>query len=68
LYGTNAQETKITLFGDGGDKLVGCFRQGTAAATKKKRKTVNESQIPSLGKKVFHPWVIYISIPGTESF
>ena len=21
LYGTNAQETKITLFGDGGDKL-----------------------------------------------
>jgi len=37
-YGTNAQETKITLFGDGGDKLVGCFRQGTAVATKKRDK------------------------------
>jgi len=36
LYGTNAQETKITLFGDGGDKLAGCFRQGAAAAKKKK--------------------------------
>lgn len=36
LYGTNAQETKITLFGDGGDKLVGCFRQGAAAAKKEK--------------------------------
>jgi hypothetical protein len=42
LYGTNAQETKITLFGDGGDKLVGCFRRGIAAAAKK-RKTENES-------------------------
>ena len=45
LYGTNAQETKITLFGDGGDKLVGCFRRGIAVA--KKRESV--AKFPSLG-------------------
>jgi len=45
LYGTNAQETKITLFGDGGDKLVGCFRRGIAVA--KNREFV--AKFPSLG-------------------
>jgi hypothetical protein len=37
LYGTNAQETKITLFSDGGDKLVGCFQQGIEATKEEKK-------------------------------
>jgi len=59
LYGTNAQETKITLFGDGGDKLVGCFRRGIAVA--KKPRICSQISIPgmkifpSLGKNIFHP-------------
>jgi len=74
LYGTNAQETKITLFGDGGDKLVGCFRQGTAAVAKKERNTENESQLsipgvesfPSLRQNIFHPWVKTFSSLGQK--
>jgi len=75
LYGTNAQETKITLFSDGGDKLVGCFQQ-VIEATKEEKKMRMGANFLSLGwkcfplleQKSFHFWVKKIFHPYREFF